>query len=541
MKIAFAACWLAVMAPSLPAQSTGSIEGQILNAATGAPLRRAAVRLTAIGRGGRGGPGGPGGGPATQARETDDQGRFAFPNLEAGRYMLSAERQGFLRQNYGGRKYNTSGTAIVLAADQRVNNLVMKMSPQSVIAGKVLDDEGEPVANVQVRAFKMGYRNGKKQWVQAGGGSTSDIGEYRIPSLEPGRYLVATNQSNRSLSSMQTAGNAPLPDAPDMRYAATYYPSTTDERSAVAVDLGPGGENRGIDIRLVKTPVFRVRGRVAVADAAAAGRRGMPMVMLVSRDGSRPPGNMSPARPPDYRFEIANVSPGSYIVYAQSGGRGEEGIAFQPIEVQGRHIDGLILTPSAGAEVTGTVKVEDADNPVDLSRVNIMLRPTGPQFGNPPRGRVAEGAFAMKNVPALQYTVVVSGAPEGSFVKSIRYGGREVPDDGVVITGGAIEITLSATAGGLTVAAVDKDGKPSVGAMIALVLDGVAIRGSTADENGAASFNGLKPGDYTVLAWEDIPSGAWNDPDFRKQYSGTSVKVEPRGKAVVQVKAVAAE
>jgi hypothetical protein len=91
MKIAFAACWLAVAAGALPAQTTSSIEGQVFNLATGAPLKRATVRLTATGRGGRGAPGGPGGpagpfaGPQQQARETDDQGRFVFANLDAGR------------------------------------------------------------------------------------------------------------------------------------------------------------------------------------------------------------------------------------------------------------------------------------------------------------------------------------------------------------------------------------------------------------------------------------------------------------------------
>src|SRR3954453_19384867 len=194
MRIGLAACWLAVTAGSLPAfqaapppraaqapqaaqaaPATGSIEGQVFNLATGAPLKRASVRLSAIGRGGRGGPGGgPFAGPQQQSRETDDQGRFVFSNLDAGRYYLSAERQGFLRQNYGGRRYNTSGTPIVVAADQRIGSLVLKMNPPSVIAGKALDEDGEPVANLQVRAYKQAYRSGKKQWVQAGNGTTSD-------------------------------------------------------------------------------------------------------------------------------------------------------------------------------------------------------------------------------------------------------------------------------------------------------------------------------------------------------------------------------
>ena len=499
-------------------------------------MKRANVRLNSIGR--------PGGGrgpaaPANLARETDDQGRFAFANLDAGRYMLSAERQGFLRKNYGSRKYNTSGTAIVLGADQRLKDIVLKMSPQSVIAGKVLDEEGEPVANVQVRAFKLGYRNGKRQWVQAGNGNTSDIGEFRVPNLEPGKYLVATNQSNRPINMMQTPGNAPLPDAPDMRYAATYYPSTLEETTAVPVDVAPGGESRGIDIRLVKTAVYRVRGRVAVAEGGRP-----PMVMMMSKDGTRQVPSMGPARPPDFRFEIVGVPPGSYFLFTQGGGgeRGQQSIAFQPIEVQNRHVDGLMLSPAPGADVTGTIKVEDTNDPVDLSKVNVMLRPVnnGP-FGGPPRGRVVAGAFVLKGVAPLRYAVNVSGIPEGTFVKSVRYGGREVSDDGVDFTGGTIEVTLSATAGSVTAAALDKDGKPMASAMVAIYLNGVAVRGYTTDETGVATFNGLKPGDYSVIAWEDIPPGAYMDPEYVKQYSSTAVSFEPRGNAIVQVKGVAAD
>jgi uncharacterized surface anchored protein len=205
-------------------------------------------------------------------------------------------------------------------------------------------------------------------------------------------------------------------------------------------------------------------------------------------------------------------------------------------------VDGVMLAPSPGADVTGTVKVEDAAAAVDVSRLNVTLSSAAMQFGPPPRGRVADGVFSMKGVAPLRYRVNVSGMPEGSYLKSVSYGGREIPADGVEITGGAIEVTISAAAGEVTAAAVDKDGKPVGGATVALIpKDGGSTQGGAADENGAVTFRGLKPGDYTVIAWEDIPPGAYLDPEFVKNYSGTAVKIEPRQKAAVQVKAVAAE
>ena len=230
---------------------------------------------------------------------------------------------------------------------------------------------------------------------------------------------------------------------------------------------------------------------------------------------------MGPARPPDYRFEIAGVPPGSYVAFAQFGDRQQQQIAMQPVEVQNRHVDNVMLAPAPGADVTGTVKVEDASGAVDVSRLNVTLSSPASQFGPPPRGKVADGAFVMKGVAPLRYEVRVSGLPEGSYLKSISYGGREVPAGGIDIAGGAIDVVISAAAGEITAAAVDKDGKPCAGATVALIpSDGGTAQGNTADENGAVTFRGLKPGDYTVIAWEDIPPGAYLDPDFREELLG---------------------
>jgi protocatechuate 3,4-dioxygenase beta subunit len=481
--------------------------------------------------------------PSMQARETDEQGRFSFTNLEAGRYQLSAERQGFLRQSYGGRKYNTSGTPLALAADQHVKDIVFKLSPQSVITGKVLDEDGEPMGNIQVRVFKYEYRNGKKQWVQAGNANASDLGEYRIANLEPGRYLVSTAQRSSPGIGYQMPSHEPLPDTPETSYAATYHPSTPDESSAAPVEVGPGAEVRGIDIRLVKTRVFRVRGRVA---GMPEGGRGGPTVLLMSKDGRRTLPNASPVRPPENLFELRGVPAGSYIVMAQSGNGGARAMALQPIEVRGNHVDGLLLNLASGGDVTGAVKVVDALAPVDLPNLGLMLRPDA-QIAGPPRGKIADGAVLIKNVLPGHYTVAVSGVPDTCYVKSIVYGGQEVHEEGAEIApGGSFEITLSATAGTVSGSVVDKDGKTVPGAIVALLpKDGPpsAIKGNNTDENGAFSFAGLKPGEYLVYGWEDIPPGAYADPEFLKQYEGRaqSVKLDASGKQAVQLKVIPAE
>ena len=105
----------------------GSIEGQVTNLKTGAPLKRASVQLVMMnpGNGNGNGPGGRGRPqvPVRKAVETDEQGRFSFAGLDAGKYQLSAERQGYLRQNYGARKYTGGGTPVLVAEGQNVKSI----------------------------------------------------------------------------------------------------------------------------------------------------------------------------------------------------------------------------------------------------------------------------------------------------------------------------------------------------------------------------------------------------------------------------------
>jgi protocatechuate 3,4-dioxygenase beta subunit len=522
-----------------PTPGTGAIEGQIVSQATGAPLKKANVRLF-------GSRTQPGVMPTNAARETDDQGRFSFTSLPAGKYQLSAMRQGFLNGSYGARKLSGNGTPINLGQDQQMRDLVIKLSPQSVMVGKVLDEDGEPIANVQVRVLRYQYRQGRKQWVNSNSANTSDIGEYRIASLMPGRYLVsASPRNNPGISVLQMPADAP--EKPEMAYTVTYYPNSADQSAAVPVDVGPGAEMRGIDIRPVKTRVFRIRGKVVTPEGA----KGQPMVMLSARDGadSQGPGHVNPARPPDYRFELTGVRPGSYTITANINAGNQDGnqlMASQPVEVGGNHVDGLILTLSAGADVPGAIKVEDAASPIDLSNVNVNLRPTGMSFGRVPRAKVgADSRFTLNAVPAVLFAINVGGFPDNCYLKSVRYGGREVPESGIDMSGGGpLEITLSATAAAVDGVVMDKDNKPVAGATVALIpKDGTQISGRSADENGIISFKGLKPGEYKLLAWEDVEPGAYMDPDFVKPFESKSktVKLDASGHEAVQLKVIPVE
>jgi len=485
--------------------------------------------------------------PVMRTAESDDQGRFWFAGLDAGKYRLAAERQGFLRQAYGQRKFSGSGTPLLVGDGQNVKGLVFKLNPQGVITGKVLDEDGEPLAGVQVRAMRYLYSGGKRQWVQVGSGQTSDIGEYRLPDLQPGRYLVSTNPRNIGRN-MPFQQNEPLTQTPDMTYAATYYPSTTDSGAASPVDVGAGGEIRGIDVRLIKTRVWRVRGTVAGAQDAP--RRGATQVLLVTAEGPSNNQLMSMARQPEGQFEIRNVPSGSYTLVAHTMAGGQGGLAASmPVTVTGSHVEGLRLTLAAGADLQGAVKLVDTTAPVELKNLNVMLQPARNAFfggGPPPRGRVGEDLkFTLKSVPPVQYMVNVTGIPNTCYLKSVQFNGRDVPAEGLDMSaGGPLDVVISAAAAQVDAVVMDGDGKAVGGAVVAVIpKDGSRPQVMTADDNGILSVKGLKPGDYRLLAWEDVEQGAPYDPDFLRQFEkeGKSVKLDASGHEALQLKAIPAE
>jgi hypothetical protein len=332
-----------------------------------------------------------------------------------------------------------------------------------------------------------------------------------------------------------------------MTYAATYYPSTNNSSTAMPIDVGAGGEIHGIDVRLIKTRVWRVRGKV---NGQVEGRRGAIQIVLSPAEGPSNGQLVSTARPPDGQFEIRNVPSGSYVLHAQSQAGGQVFAGAMPVQVTGSHVDGVSLNLATGGDLQGIVKLVDADPAtVGLKNLSVMLRPVGGSgfgFGPPQRARVGDDmTFAIKGVPPMTFAVSVTGIPNTCYLKSVQFGGSEVTPEGLDMSaGGPMEVVISAAAAQVDAVILDKDGKAVINAVVAIIpKDGSNPIVQMGDENGILSVKGLKPGSYSLLAWEDVEQGAPYDPDFLKQFEkeAKSVKLDSAGHEAVQLKAIPAD
>src|SRR5256885_12340692 len=76
------------------------------------------------------------------------------------------------------------------AVGQQLKGAAFQLPRGSVIAGRVLDEDGEAMPGVMVRVMRYQYLQGERRLTPAGGGQTDDKGQYRVWGLMPGDYYV---------------------------------------------------------------------------------------------------------------------------------------------------------------------------------------------------------------------------------------------------------------------------------------------------------------------------------------------------------------
>ena len=516
-----------------------SIEGQVLNAVTGEPLRKAQVSLYKDEDYG-----------IEHGTATDAGGRFLVQDLDPGRYHLSASRNGFAQAQYGARGANSGGTPLSLTPGQHMRDIVFRLTPHGVIAGRVLDEDGEPVERAQVNTMRYRSFRGKRQLVPAGWGMTDDLGEYRIFGLEPGKYYLSVRYQQRNFMAAEdrTAGAKP-----DEEYVPTYYPGTNDPAGAVTVEVAAGSVLGGTDITLKKARTLRVRGRVA--NGAGEGLPNNLMVRLMPREQAYFGffGNQAArVRRQDGTFELRGVTPGAYILVAQWWEDGKGSSVRQPVDVGNNDIDNVSLLLMPGLDLKGQVRIEGPPGGVPFESLHVGLEPQSfLPMGQPNASVKQDGSFTLENVPADTFRVNVTGLPENFYVKMIRMGDTDALDAGLDLTrggSGVLDITLNPNGGQVDGAVQKESQQPAAGAMILLAPDSHRqqfnlFKTVAADQFGHFSIKGIAPGDYKLFAFEQMDWGAYQDPEFLKPYEnkGEAVAMREGSHETAQLKVIPAE
>jgi len=131
------------------------------------------------------------------------------------------------------------------------------------------------------------------------------------------------------------------------------------------------------------------------------------------------------------------------------------------------------------------------------------------------------------------YRLKVSTGGNG-YVKSARFGSIDALNPPFRIDGpGQFDIVIGLNSGTVDATVLDNKQKPVDHSTVVLVPDPPSRQrfdlyyAAETDESGLARFVSVAPGDYKVFAWDDVPSDAWQDPDFIRGYEaqGESIHV----------------
>ena len=248
-------------------------------------------------------------------------------------------------------------------------------------------------------------------------------------------------------------------------------------------------------------------------------------------------------------FLMRDIPSGSYRLFAGCRFDGKMHSARMPIEVRDANMEGIELTLEPPVDVQGRVIIEGAGDLKDGAHLTLIK--DEPDWGGRNLQLKSDLTFKLEGMDAGSYHLGRAGTPEQFYLKSIHMGEQDVTETGFDLTPGVpadLTIVLSSNSGVIEGSVKTAKDEPAKGATVTLIR--VPARKppqrqymASTDQNGHFIIKGIAPGEWKVYAWEEIESGAYEDPDFMKPHEsqGESVSIKERGHETVQLKLIPAE
>ena len=177
----------------------------------------------------------------------------------------------------------------------------------AVIAGRVLNDIGEPVAGIRVGAYRLRFLNGRHEAAPAGQpAQTDDLGQFRVSGLPPGTYFVGTRGG--------IAGSAQVVEE-GVSLATTYHPAAGNMAESRPVTVRLAQEVRNADITMVASRAATVTG--TVLDSRGRPAAGLAVTVRPSGDSFLALLNTAyGTTQPNGQFTVRGLMPGEYTLHA---------------------------------------------------------------------------------------------------------------------------------------------------------------------------------------------------------------------------------
>ena len=500
---------------------SGRISGRVLDAKSRRPLANASIRV----------------GNFVNSRVFPDDrgtaskadGTFELKNLPAGRYILSASKNGFVTMSYGSRALDEPARPIVVASGQQVDGIDVVLPAAGVISGTVLNESGQPLVSAPVWLLRQQSIDGSRRLVSLADSRedpitgalhltdlTDNLGQFRLFGLLPGTYYLAvgspvpTNKANRGTN-----------DSVDPTAPFFFYPGTLDPAQAQAIVVSEGSEISAL-VTTRRATTAAIAGLLLPSGPLTSAT-----VTLVSHGVGGDKTRDSVRVQSDGSFRVDNLAPGRYTLLARAEGQ------VGRLTVDLADTDLFVPIPlGSGGTFSGRVAFE---GPTALTSSQGTPAPTTVvlEFGST---EFADFPCERTTVAAPDWTFRVTGLitpmqltvqARGWFVKSIQQNSRDLTDSPIDATRDTSGVVVLLTQQVTTLAGRVQSERNQTAAAATVVAFAEQsgrwgsrsryVRVVRTDQQGRFEITGLPPARYLAVALDYLPEGEESNPEFLQQ------------------------
>ncbi len=514
--------------PGLPQKSVPrgcAIQGLVTDADTGQPLEGAAIATVA-----------PAAADSRRAH-SDATGRFAITDASPSPLRVMVQLPG----------YAPARRRVACAEGQDLKGLDFALRRPPVLAGRVVGQDGRPVAGARVQAWTRRFRRGQPYFAFAGSGRSDDRGMYSVSvsTAEESEFVyVGVSAPAPGLLQGSPSRQSPRRTAPVQ--AQAFWPNASSIELAQPVPVHAGQRRDGLDLILTDAAGYCVVGSVSALHGAHRS-----VVLHQVSPGWR---NALTGGAAAGAFEFCGLPPGPYEIVAlgcdQPEGPGSQraaSLARARFTIADSDLDLGTLPPEAAITVPGEVALDGArhDEAVPSGiRVRFERAEGASYMGEETEAAVGPtGGFQIPRVLPGDFWLEVEGLPDGVYVKEARMGGLDVLDVPFSVTGETLTISLGLDAATLSGVVAAPGGNPAADVRVVLAREDFPASGCPlaasvlTDQNGGFRLPGLAPGAYRVAALADSLLARCQDlPGLRRALAAAEkVRLDPHGRHSIRL------